>query len=130
MGAWGYGSFDNDDAADWVWELEHAGDYEVVRPVLEAVAERDDHLEAPTCCEAIAAAEVVAAGRGRPLAKLPEDATRWLEGRAAPDDAFVQLARRAVAAILAKSELREVWQESSGLDAWRERMDDLAARLL
>lgn len=30
MGAWGHGPFDNDDAGDWVWELEESEDFSVV----------------------------------------------------------------------------------------------------
>jgi Domain of unknown function (DUF4259) len=34
MGAWGAGPFENDDASDWVYELEEAPDLNFVRDVL------------------------------------------------------------------------------------------------
>ena len=66
MGAWGVGPFENDDASDWVYQLEGAEDLELVRGTLEAAANPQGYLEAPTCSEALAAAEVVAALSGRP----------------------------------------------------------------
>ena len=66
MGAWGSGHFENDDAMDWVWELEADRDGSVVRAALGAVAELADlpstwrHLPPSS---AIAAAAVVAKAR-------------------------------------------------------------------
>ena len=42
MGAWGHGSFENDGAADWVYELETAEDLAVVISALKRVAEAGD----------------------------------------------------------------------------------------
>ena len=39
MGAWGVGTFENDDASDWVYQLEGAEDLELVRATLQAAAE-------------------------------------------------------------------------------------------
>src|SRR5918996_298232 len=63
MGAWGAGIFDNDDAADWVYELEQAGDDSVLAETLAAVANAgaDAYVEAPDAAAALAAAAVVAA---------------------------------------------------------------------
>ncbi|MFJ5695976.1 DUF4259 domain-containing protein [Arthrobacter sp. NPDC093125] len=48
MGAWGFQAFENDDALDWLEELE-AGGAEVVRHGLNAVT--DGYIEAPEeCC--------------------------------------------------------------------------------
>ena len=80
MGAWGSGSFKNDDAMDWVWTLEGDTDGSVLRATLTPVAETspDDYLEAPDACCALAAAEVVAAGSGTPAIGLPEEVNRWV----------------------------------------------------
>jgi Domain of unknown function (DUF4259) len=66
MGAWGHGSFENDDAADWVHEFELQGASAVV-PAQESVSKipEDEYLEAPEASVAIAAAEIVAAARER-----------------------------------------------------------------
>lgn len=52
MGAWGVGSFENDDAMDFIAELQ-AGGISVVRDALQEVAElgTDDYLEAPMASE-------------------------------------------------------------------------------
>ena len=54
MGAWGRGSFDNDDAADWVYEFERDGAAAVASALRQAAAlGEDDYLEAPEASQAI-----------------------------------------------------------------------------
>jgi len=65
MGAWSHESFGNDDACDWVAQLEECNDLSFVESTLDALlAVGDDYLEAPEASQAIAAAEVVARLRG------------------------------------------------------------------
>lgn len=129
MGAWGHGPFENDDAADWVWELEESDDFSLVESVLKSVVNREDYLEAPTCSEAIAAAEIVAAALGRPLDALPEEAVAWTEAhRDVPED-LADLAKRALVAIATESELRDLWAESETPDDWQQTLRDLDTRL-
>jgi hypothetical protein len=62
MGAWGTEPFANDDAMDWIADLETAKDLRVVRAALDAVpGDGAEYIEAPVGCVALAAAEVVAA---------------------------------------------------------------------
>ena len=63
MGAWGTGPFDDDNASDWVWELQEADDWRVVEQALRGAADVDatTYLEAPDGQIAWAAAAVVAA---------------------------------------------------------------------
>jgi Domain of unknown function (DUF4259) len=78
MGAWGVGSFDNDDAADWLNDqLRRSADLRPIQTALDAVAQLDPtgYLEAPEASAAVAAAEVVAALAGDPAANLPSDVT-------------------------------------------------------
>lgn len=75
MGVWGYLPFENDDALDWLEELE-AGGSDVIR---QALAKADDrYVEAPDGAVALAAAEVTAASQGNPLGDLPENVTDWV----------------------------------------------------
>jgi hypothetical protein len=53
VGAWGVGTFENDDAGDWVYQLEEANDLELVRGTLLAAADPEGYLEAPTCSMAL-----------------------------------------------------------------------------
>ena len=135
MGTWGIESFENDDAMDWVAELQADGiraTGTAIQAVLDAAPE---YLEAPTCMLGLAAAEVVAALRGRPAKSLPPEVQSWVNVVAAksgthPGDELAQNARRAVELIVADSELLELWTESGELDQWQRSVADLRARLL
>src|SRR5687768_5419114 len=108
MGAWGHGSFDNDDAMDWVVELEGAEGTEPIAEAFEAVLDvGDDYLEATEASMGLAAAEVVAALLGKPAAKLPEEVTAWVTGKKPPKAALVKQAQRIVKRVLKDSELKE-----------------------
>ncbi len=67
MGAWGYGPFENDDAMDFVGDLETATGTGHLSTILYAISDdRTEYVEAPESSVAIAAAEVVAALLGHP----------------------------------------------------------------
>lgn len=127
MGAWGPGSFDNDDALDWVADLHDDGD---VRMISMAFDEADEgEIELPEAASIIAAAETVAAMNGRPSADLPGEAADWLAAnRPRPDAALTARARAAVAAVRAGSELKELWEQHDST-GWYAALDDLLHRL-
>ena len=137
MGTWGMGAFENDTAADWVWELEDSEGADVVRAALAAAADTGerDYLETTEGVIAIAAAEVVAAAAGSPAPGLPEEVQTWVDrhGRAVAD--LVGLAQRAVRRTMgAESELRELWSPEEDADPadvaeWERRVADLERRL-
>jgi hypothetical protein len=109
VGNWGPGAFDPDAALDWIGELELA-DVEYVRDALAGVAESDDEdLDPDECRAAVAAAEIVAAARGRAPAALPPEVTSWLATHApainAADAAAARdvISRIAAHAVLARS---------------------------
>lgn len=130
MGTWGHGPFDNDDAGDWVWELEESQDFSAVQAALEAVTRPGiGYIEAPDCSTAVAAAEVVAASLGRPTPSLPKEATAWVASRGSPPKQVVALAKQALAAIKSKSELRDLWEESESFNEWVQSLAGLEARL-
>ena len=128
MGAWGTGVFDNDEALDWVWELEDGGITAIESALDEAI--RSSDLSAPTDVEAIAAAEVVAAAIGRPLPGLSEDIVA-LVAHVAPSvtPEHAARARTAVERVLSASELAELWAETDDADTWRGLVENLIARL-
>ena len=133
MGSWGVLPFENDDALDWVWELEDAEDFAVLELSLEhvAAAEPDENVEAADAEEALAAAEVVAALLGRPLEELPEPVEAFLERTRGkkPDAELVALAVKAVKRIRSSSELKELWEASDDAEKWDEAIEELLARL-
>lgn len=130
MGTWGHDAFSNDDALDWLGELLDAGNLGPVEEALTTAASAETYLDAPDCTQALAAAEVVAALRGKPGGGLPKKLVPWLEGRPRPADALLDTARRAVAKVMQDSELKDLWVESGHPQAWEEGVRDLQARLL
>lgn len=130
MGAWAEGSFDNDDAGDWVWELKEAEDTAVLEEVFSIITDNDDYIEAPDCSIAIAAAEVVAAMKKRPAAKLPPEVQEYVKrigDQASPD--LVTAALAALKRIRIRSELQELWDDSKNSEKWHKAVEELESRL-
>jgi len=129
MGAWGVGSFENDEASDWVCDLEDVQDWGDVRAALQEVMDGSGDDEPSVCCVALAAGEVVAAAIGRPIPDLPDEAAAWVkEHQACPDD-LAALAGQAVSRVGTRSYLLELWEESDSLEPWRATIRDLESRL-
>jgi Domain of unknown function (DUF4259)/Immunity protein 26 len=135
MGAWGTGSFENDDALDFVVTLEREG-LAAIDAALERVAGLGvrDYLEAPDASFAIAAGEILAAARDGDVSRLPEAAQNWLDGRAdgLASPALLALARRSVERVLQQSELKDLWEEGDAdgqSEAWSNGVRALVTRL-
>jgi Domain of unknown function (DUF4259) len=131
MGAWAYGSFDNDDGLDMVDEIIGAANLEPISLAFTAVLRvREDYLEEPKASRGLAAAEAIAALLGNPVAKLPEEIVAWVTGKKPPDWELVGNARKVVIRILRDSQLADLWAKSadSGL-LWQKEVEDLLRRL-
>lgn len=116
MGAWGAGSFENDDALDWAADVKALADLE--RPFEELTALDEDpeateepYVDVDLASAVIAAAESVAAMMGRIAPDMPEDLQKRLEKLGQPDAALVEKAKFAVSRVLMDSELLELWSE-------------------
>jgi hypothetical protein len=130
MGAWGTGTFENDDASDWLFALEGTTDHALLESALRAAATPQGYLEAPTCCEALAAAEVVASLRGWPSSALPPEVSQWVSAhRGAPAPALTALATQAIDRIERDSELRDLWADSDENSDWLRAIAELRRRL-
>jgi len=137
MGAWGEGPFENDTAADWVFEFEQA-DLESglthVQVALDGAAGvgSADYLDSDAGAEALAAAELVAAMRGAAIEKSPynEAAIDWV-ARTSPvaDQALVDLAVHALDRVVAdNSELAQLWDEAEPT-SWRAAVEERKASI-
>lgn len=130
MGVWGTGSFENDDALDWVFELENEKNFQFLADAFETVLDQKDTCpEAPDCSVAICAVEVTAGLLGNPADDLPEEVSEWMGGKPDPSSALLILAKNALNVILKNSELKELWEETDDYDEWRELVLDLRDRL-
>ena len=133
MGAWGIGSFENDDAGDFLADATESGDLSLLLEVFDNVLTSTEYVEAPDACQAIVAAEIIAAALGRPTlaAQGEEDLTRWLARIRPTIDADVAArARDALARILASnSELRELWEETDDFSEWQASVAELAQQI-
>ncbi len=134
MGAWGVGVFENDDASDWVYELEQSNDLSVVQQTLADVAANadEDGPQSLDSSAALAAAEVVASLLGRPGDGVPDDVAKWVAAMAQPVPADLQrLARTAVRKVLTASELKDLFEESGveTSEEWEAQAEDLLNRL-
>jgi hypothetical protein len=128
MGAWGHLFDENDDAADWLDEFSDAPNWTLVDETLGRV-KNGDYLEAPDCSQTLAAAEVVAAGLGRPSPRLPTEVIGWAQQHATEASQLRDSAKSALARIRDESELQELWQEADEFSDWRQSVDETISRL-
>lgn len=132
-GAWDMGPFDNDDALDWVWELDDSDSTSILESALKDVTRSMLYISAPECSRAVAAAEVVAALAGNPRAELPDEVASWVRSKnLVADEDLIALARKAVALVRdsSKSELADLWRDSgSNYHDWHASLSDLLKRL-
>jgi hypothetical protein len=129
MAAWGSGSFDNEDASNWLSQLPQLTTDDL--KTLLSRAENSDYLAGPESGEIVAAAEVVAALVGSPNANLPRQITDWVAAKSNSQTAATlsYLAVRAVHRVRTNSELKDLWLQADGLNEWSANLRDLEERL-
>ena len=124
MGAWGAGSFENDAAMDFASEIERAED--LLKPL--TVETPDTPIDADHASRIIVVAECVAAMRGHPHADMANELRERVSGFGRPSKSLFHHARDHLAAVLERSELRELWDES-GAEDFVEANHELIGRL-
>ena len=127
MGAWGISTFENDDACDWLYDLENSSDLTVIKNALSL----DDYIDAPDGCMALAASEVVAAMMGHMREGFPESALKWVNDNKALELRTLKLqALDAVNKVLSeKSELLELWKDTEDFDDWKRDVEEIRKML-
>ena len=130
-GAWGYRSFENDDALDWIEESFKPDRQAAVEKAILRAAKDNGNLDAPEACEAIAACEILAAAQGRASRDMPKDVVvlaKKLPSKVS--DSMRKNARDALDRILIKSELSDLWKEAKdNFENWKKTVEDLKARV-
>ena len=129
MGGWGTGSFENDDAQDFLGQLRSLG-IDDLKQILARAADERNYLEALESSVAIAAAEAIAGLKGAPSNHVPREMADWISAtRSGATANLNELARRAVSKIRSNSELKDLWLEAEGLNEWSASLRDLEKRL-
>ncbi len=128
MGAWGTGSFENDDAAGWLAKLSTIAPDDLTQIFIQA-ADNPGYLEAPIASVVVAAAEVIAALNGSPAPEARAEIVRWTTNQQASTAGLKALALRALERVRKNSELKDLWLEADGLNDWIAAIQDLQARL-
>lgn len=120
MGAWDYGPFDNDGALDRVAELRSGGPEDMVDRLTAAmtmITDAEDYIENPEAQEAVAAAVLVAARLGAPLAEGPAHDLLASHPFAA-DPELIALAHRTLDRVTTPgdNEWYDLWAEAEAMD--------------
>jgi hypothetical protein len=118
MGTWGLAAFENDDASDFLDEVEEAGWRAAGRAMMKVILDFG-YLEAPESQRGIAAATLVAAKLKPNVVAPPEDAARLLELLPPPPQVYRTLAKWTINRVLRRSELQELWAEGEELGDWQ-----------
>lgn len=126
------GNFSNDEATDWLYDLEETYGAELLAEAFDTIIKGEFHEQAD-CCIALAAAEMVAAAKGKPAPDLPDEARKWLGNQETGDVNKIKgLNKKAIAAVKkvqAHSELRDQWEDSDGWHSWNMVVEGLLKRL-
>lgn len=136
MGAWGIGSFENDDAADWAWRFDEEDGLKLLDETLDSVfgeGSPNDYVEAPTGSEVVAACEVIARMKGKSTDRTiyGEAADKWIAAHGSqPKQELIAKANKALDIVLSdRSELYQLWQESESFVDWQASVADLRQRM-
>jgi hypothetical protein len=128
MVGWGSGSFENEDAQNFLGRLNsvEVGD---LKQMLVNAADQD-YVGAPESSVVIVVAEVVATARGKAPQAVPNQIAEWVSKiDGAPSSEMSELARLAVYKVRTNSELKDLWLEAEGLNEWSAVLRDLEDRL-
>ena len=132
-GAWGTGTFENDDALDFVWEIQDEDTPALLSSPFRYAFHSDGYIDAYLGARILVAAEAYAALKGNPSSQLPDDLASWLASKSwNPDKKLTKTAEDAVKMVLDSdtSELARLWLESpDDHKEWVKGVEDLLKRL-
>ena len=132
MGAWGYRTFENDAAADWLQDWADSDSASFIFRPLRRAARSKLCVDLDDAIESLAAAEIlVAARQSKPSGPgLGEDAIAAIHRLALiPRNADLNLALQAIRKVADASELRDSWKNSSDFPKWLNHVRRLETRL-
>ena len=131
MGAWGFDNLENDTALDWLGDFCRDPNEAKISDAIAVVTEiGEDYLDADYCCEALAAAEIIAAINGSPNPSLPKDAQETVSRLTWElSKSMIENALQAITMIKTDSELKELCEEGGSNLEWWQMLEGLEKRL-
>lgn len=143
MGAWGLGSFENDDAMDWMSDFAEVQDMNLINATFDIVIENaGSYIEAPEASNALAAAEIIAAIKGNIHKDFPDYYLNKSEEIEAELIDFDKLKTGLIEDVSQKalqvvrlikenenSELKQLWQDTDEFSDWLNDVNELEKRL-
>jgi len=118
MGAWGAGPFDNDDASDFMMELESAPSWDIARQAFHDVMSHNDYVELPEGARAYAAAALLTVAHGKSDISA-QDYHMTLDAMGPPPRDLTLLAKMALRRLsTGDSEIRELYLDSGSYKTW------------
>ena len=131
-GTWGVGSFENDDALEFVSEVLSERMPEPISGPFKHAHHINGYIDATLGARILVAAEAYAAMNGKPGDDLPEEfATRFAPLPCKPDRKIIGSVEKSVRMVMDvnSSELAQLWRESPDYEKWIEGVQDLLIRL-
>jgi Domain of unknown function (DUF4259) len=130
MGAWSTAHFDNDIAMDWIYDFSLDPSVAMLEAAFNGVIKNKGYIESDDGAIVLAAAEVIAARKGKKSNAWPEDIPVFTDLRIG--DALTASALQAIEIVCYgdESELKDLWQESDEFDKWLKAVEDVKRRLL
>lgn len=129
-GAWGVGSFENDSALDWVYELETSRSSNFLITTMNQVPD-SGYIDVDSCSFAMAAIEIVASLNQNNTEHLPEEVQSWIAANSIESSNELKIAAaRTLDTCLSSenSELAQLWEESLPSE-WVAYTSELKSRL-
>ncbi|ESQ86209.1 hypothetical protein AEAC466_03165 [Asticcacaulis sp. AC466] len=118
MGAWSNGPFDNDDAADFMMELEAAPSWDMVRLAFDDVRANSEYVELAEGARAYAGAALITVATGKSDISA-QDYYMTLDAMGSPPDDLIPMARTILKRLTTgDSELRELYLDSGNYNEW------------
>jgi hypothetical protein len=128
MSAWGNGSFENDDAQNYLATLATITFGDLTQIFVQA-ADNPEYLEAPAASVVVVAAEAIAALNGFPAQGVPPQILQCTANQPPCTPELKALALRALERVRKNSELKDLWLEGDGLNDWVAALQELQVRL-
>lgn len=133
MGAWGHGTFDNDDACDFGGDMTESNDLSPVEQLFDRIEQADEYVDASDGGMALAACEVLARLKGYAgyHNSYTEDVDAWVAAHPMnPPASLVNRGVKIIDRVLSEqSELRDLWEETDDAEPWKAAVADLRSRL-